>query len=141
EDALHTLWGPILHSSRTTLVYVEGAGQKGETNAVGGAGVFFGTASPLNCAIPVPSGGRRITGDRARLCAIIECLRRVHADTTLAIFCSSKFVIRCLCYDAAEKAQIGWPGVDGDLYKVATHLLASRHAETRFIYVDVKDNN
>nr|GAT42335.1 predicted protein [Mycena chlorophos] len=142
SDALDSLWGPTLATSRATLVYVEGyIPPKSQTSRVPGAGIFFGSGSALNCALPVPSATQKMTADSARICAIIDCLRKTHSDTTLVIFCSSKQVIRKLCYEAANYSQLGWPGPDGSLYRIAVSLLSDRHAETRFVFVDVKDKN
>ncbi|KAJ7108086.1 hypothetical protein C8R44DRAFT_582406, partial [Mycena epipterygia] len=104
-----------------------------------GAGIFFGTESTSNLALRVP-GPDHLTADRARLFAIHEALRLAASDRSLVIFCTSKMIIRVLCYSAANTA-LGWPGLNRDLFKSVVKMLSARHAGTRFVYVDSKENN
>ncbi|KAJ6455307.1 hypothetical protein C8R47DRAFT_996784, partial [Mycena vitilis] len=137
DQALESLWGPLCASSPSTYVYVEGIGSK---TAAAGAGVFFGPSSALNLSLVVP-GPYLGTADRARIFAIHETLLPVSPDTTLVIYCSSKLVIRQLCYSAAKNLTLGWPGHNGDLFKDTIKLLASRHARTCFVHIDSNSEN
>ncbi|KAJ7094862.1 hypothetical protein C8R44DRAFT_535318, partial [Mycena epipterygia] len=81
-----------------------------------------------NSCYKVPGPGKP-TADRGRIYAIYEALCRVDSDKTLVIFCTSKMVIRQLCFAAAKRIALGWPGPNGDIYKAAVSLLAKRHAK------------
>ncbi|KAJ7602090.1 hypothetical protein DFH06DRAFT_1024240 [Mycena polygramma] len=137
DQALNSLWGPLCTNSPSTYVYVEGIGSK---TAAAGAGVFFGPSSPMNLSLVVP-GPYFGTADRARVFAIHETLLAVSPGTTLVIFCSSKLVIRQLCYSAPKNLTLGWPGRDSDLFKDTIKLLASRHARTCFVHIDSNSDN
>ena len=113
---------------------------KGNKNGPSGAAVFFGADLASNISVRVPGPGR-MSADRARLFAIHESLRSLPSDKSLVIFCTSKRIIRQLCYSAASNTALGWPGASGDIFKAVVKLLAARHAETRFVYVDSKENN
>jgi hypothetical protein len=110
DEALESLWGQVLCNSPPAYIYVEGVAAKGN-NKTGssGAGIFFGLGSPSNRALRVPGPGR-LSADRARLFAIHEALRLSHSDKSLVIFCTSKMIIRQLCYYAAKNTALGWPG-------------------------------
>ncbi|KAJ7150528.1 hypothetical protein C8R43DRAFT_837214, partial [Mycena crocata] len=105
-----------------------------------GAGIFHGSGSALNLALRVP-GPERLNADRARLFAIHEAVRLAPSDKTLVIFCTSKMIIRQLCYSAAKNMALGWPGSNGDLFKSLIKMLAARHAATHFVHVDPKKDN
>ncbi|KAF8206620.1 hypothetical protein K438DRAFT_1494585, partial [Mycena galopus ATCC 62051] len=94
-----------------------------------GAGLFFRPGSSWNAALKVP-GPARLTADRARIFAIHEAVRIAPTDWTLLVFCTSKMIIRQICFLAAKNSQLGWPGQNGDLFKSLVGLLASRKAET-----------
>ncbi|KAJ7883056.1 hypothetical protein B0H13DRAFT_1572074, partial [Mycena leptocephala] len=113
-------------------IYVEGVAAKGN-NKTGssGAGIFFGPGSVSNKGLRVP----------ARLFAIHEALQSIPCDKTLVIFCTSKMIIRILCYSAAKNTTLGWPGSNGDLFKSVVKLLAGRHAGTFVVLVDTKEDN
>jgi hypothetical protein len=64
-----------------------------------------------------------------------------HSDKSLVIFCTSKMIIRQLCYSAVKNTALGWPGCNGDLFKSIVKMMASRHASTRFVYVQSNENN
>ncbi|KAJ7086191.1 hypothetical protein C8R44DRAFT_650900, partial [Mycena epipterygia] len=132
DEALNSLWGPVTMQSPSIYVYVEGIGSK---KASAGAGIFFGLFSPLNISCTVP-GPQFATADRARIFAIYQTLLAVSPMTSLVIFCTSKMVIRQLCYSAANKMTLGWPGANGDIFKATIKLLAARHARTCFVHVD-----
>jgi hypothetical protein len=91
EEALKSLWGPVLVQSIPLHIYVEGASSK--NNKCGGAGIFFGPDSSQNKSLNVP-GPERLTADRARLFAIHEAVFAVPEDKSLLIFCTSKMIIR-----------------------------------------------
>ncbi|KAJ7208419.1 hypothetical protein B0H12DRAFT_1034272, partial [Mycena haematopus] len=74
-------------------------------NKQAGAGVFFGPDSPHNIAVKVPGPGR-LTADRGKLYAIYETLCNAPDDKTLLIFCTSKMIIRQICYMAAKNDQL-----------------------------------
>ncbi|KAJ7085347.1 hypothetical protein C8R43DRAFT_909221, partial [Mycena crocata] len=137
DEALVSLWGPVTTHSAPTYVYVEGVGSK---TAAAGAGIFFGIGASQNQSVVVP-GPHFGTAERARIFAIHETLRTVSPTTTLVIFCTSKAVIRQLCYSAASNMALGWPGSNGDLFKSTVKLLASRHAQTCFVHIDSNDTN
>ncbi|KAJ7688064.1 hypothetical protein B0H17DRAFT_1203256 [Mycena rosella] len=122
DEALDSLWGVVSVQSPSTHVYVEGVVSK---TAAAGAGIFFGTLSPLNSSLLVP-GPHFGTADRARIFSIHETLRTVAPTTTLS---------------AANNMMLGWPGPNGDIYKATIKLLASRHAETCFVHVDSNTDN
>ncbi|KAJ6558935.1 hypothetical protein B0H10DRAFT_1664712, partial [Mycena sp. CBHHK59/15] len=140
DEALESLWGPVLCESAPTHIYIEGVAAKGSTKNPSGAGLFYGPDSPLNLAVRVP-GPERLTADRARLFAIHEAVRRAPSDQTLLLFCTSKMILRQLCYSAAKNTALGWPGNNGDIYKSLVKLLAARHAATRFVYIESKEDN
>ncbi|KAJ7127265.1 hypothetical protein C8R43DRAFT_820982, partial [Mycena crocata] len=121
-------------------IYVEGAAPGAARTKSAGAGIFFGPGSPLNAARKVPGPGRA-TADRARIYAIHEALQLVDSDKTVLLFCTSKMVIRQLCYAAAKNMALGWPGTNGDLFKATVKLLATRHGQTIFVHVETKANN
>ncbi|KAF8187333.1 hypothetical protein K438DRAFT_1456075, partial [Mycena galopus ATCC 62051] len=103
--------------------------------ASAGAGVFFGLSSPYNLALAVP-GPEPSTADRARIFAIHEALLRAPGTTRLVIFCTSKLVIRQLCYAVPKNLALGWPGANGDIFKDTIKLLAARQARTCFVHVE-----
>ncbi|KAJ7124046.1 hypothetical protein C8R43DRAFT_899199, partial [Mycena crocata] len=140
DQALDSLWGPLLVESPPVQIYVEGASAKGNTSGPAGAGIFFGPHSELNRSLRLPGPGR-LTADRARLFAIHEAVRLVPEDKSLLIFCTSKMIICVLCYSAAKISQLGWPGKNGDFFKAIVKLLASRRADTCFVHVESKANN
>ncbi|KAJ6537181.1 hypothetical protein B0H19DRAFT_962725, partial [Mycena capillaripes] len=72
---------------------------------------------------------------------IHETLLAVPPTTSLVVFCSSKMVIRQLCYSAARNMTLGWPGPNGDLFKDTVKLLAARHARTCFVHIDSNSGN
>ncbi|KAJ7061769.1 hypothetical protein C8F01DRAFT_966436, partial [Mycena amicta] len=119
-------------------IYIEGAA--GKSGSVAGAGLYFGPLSYSNASLPVPGPGK-MTADRARVYAIFKALQRVNPDTTTVIYCTSKLIIRQLCYSAADNSAIGWPGQNGDIYKATTQALAKRHAQTFFVFVPPKSKN
>ncbi|KAJ7185042.1 hypothetical protein C8R46DRAFT_883480, partial [Mycena filopes] len=121
-------------------IYVEGVAPGTVRTKSSGAGIYLGKDSPLNTSVKVPGPGRA-TSDRACIYAIHEAVQQVPSDRTLVIFCSSKTVIRQLCYCAARNMAIGWPGSNGDIFKSTIGLLAARHARTTFVHVDKKDKN
>ncbi|KAJ7166625.1 hypothetical protein C8R46DRAFT_899469, partial [Mycena filopes] len=127
DEALESLWGPVLATSIPLQVYAEGACAKGKNNSAAGAGIFFHRGSPLNTALRVPGPGR-LTADRARIFAIHEAIRRTPTDQNLLVFCTSKMIVRQFCYLAAKNSQLGWPGNNGDLFKSTVRLLAAREA-------------
>ncbi|KAJ7158972.1 hypothetical protein C8R43DRAFT_882080 [Mycena crocata] len=137
DEALLSLWGPITEQSASTYVYVEGVGSK---IAAAGAGVFFGIGATQNLSLVVPGPYFR-TAERVRIFAIHETLRTVSPMSGLVIFCTSKAVIRQLCYSAASNITLGWPGPNGDIFKSTVKLLSSRHAQTCFVHVDSNDTN
>ncbi|KAJ7118480.1 hypothetical protein C8R43DRAFT_880524, partial [Mycena crocata] len=140
DEALESLWGPIFCESAATNIYVEGVAAQGAKKGPSGAGIFYGSGSVSNVAVRVP-GPERLTADRARLFAIHEAVRLAPGDKSLVIFCTSKMIIRQLCYSAAKNMALGWPGPNGDLFKSLVAMLAARHASTRFVYVDTKQDN
>ncbi|KAJ7149465.1 hypothetical protein C8R43DRAFT_887912, partial [Mycena crocata] len=140
DEALESLWGPILCDTTATHIYVEGVASQGTRKGPSGAGIFYGSISSSNLAVRVP-GPERLTADRARLFAIHEAVRLAPGDKTLIIFCTSKMIVRQLCYSAAKNMALGWPGCNGDLFKSLVKMLAARHAGTRFVYVDTKSDN
>ncbi|KAJ7606758.1 hypothetical protein DFH06DRAFT_901134, partial [Mycena polygramma] len=75
------------------------------------------------------------------LFAIHEAIQSVPTDKTVLLFCTSKMIIRQLCYSAAKNTQLGWPGRNGDLFKSIIGLLVQREADTCFVHIDSKDNN
>ncbi|KAJ7141624.1 hypothetical protein C8R46DRAFT_921118, partial [Mycena filopes] len=137
DEALASLWGPTFAESRPTYVYVEGVGSK---TTAAGAGIFYGpdAASNRSFVVPGPNFG---TADRARLCAIHNTLCITEPTTTLVIFCSSKALIRQLCYSAAKNSSLGWPGPNSDVFKDIVRLLGRRHARTSFVHVDSRSGN
>ncbi|KAJ7040077.1 hypothetical protein C8F04DRAFT_890919, partial [Mycena alexandri] len=139
-EALDSLWGFTQVDSPPTHIYVEGVAAKGKKPGPGGAGIFFGLDSPLNMALAVP-GPENVNADRARLFAIHEAIQQVPEDRSLLLFCTSKMIIRQLCYSAAKNMQLGWPGRNGDIFKAVVDLLASRGARTCFVFLDSKANN
>ncbi|KAJ6557459.1 hypothetical protein B0H19DRAFT_872703, partial [Mycena capillaripes] len=112
-------------------IYVEGAAPGSVRTKCAGAGVCFGIGSALNACIKVPGPGKP-TANRGRIFAIPEALRKVDSDKTVALFCTSKMVIRQLCYAAAKKMSIGWPSANGDIFKDTVLLLEKRHGQTMF---------
>ncbi|KAJ6555928.1 hypothetical protein B0H19DRAFT_1071072 [Mycena capillaripes] len=42
---------------------------------------------------------------------------------------------------SAKNNVLGWPGSNGDLFKAVVKSLATRHAQTRFVYVQSKENS
>ncbi|KAF8207461.1 hypothetical protein K438DRAFT_1497185, partial [Mycena galopus ATCC 62051] len=112
-------------------VYVEGAPTSGKPTGPAGAGLFFRLRSPWNATLKVP-GPARLTADRARIFAIHEAVRMTPTDRCLLVFCTSKMIIRQICFQAAKSTQLGWPGQNGDLFKSLVGLLG-RKAETCFV--------
>ncbi|KAJ7124705.1 hypothetical protein C8R46DRAFT_927826, partial [Mycena filopes] len=137
DEALDALWGPILADSPSIYIYVEGV-RSHKLSA--GAGVFFGPLSPSNMSLAVP-GPEPGTADRARIFAIHQVLQRISPTVRLVIFCTSKSVIRQLCYAPAKNMALGWPGPNGDIFKATVKLLAARHARTCFVYVETNADN
>ncbi|KAJ6455291.1 hypothetical protein C8R47DRAFT_1039455, partial [Mycena vitilis] len=141
DEALESLWGPTLCVSAPIHIYVEGVAAKGNNmTCPSGAGIFFGPCSKSNTALRVPGPGR-LSADRARLFAIHEAIRCAPPEKTLVIFCTSKMIIRQLCFSAAKNTALGWPGSNGDLFKSTVKILAARHARTSFVHVDTRENN
>ncbi|KAJ7077516.1 hypothetical protein B0H15DRAFT_789639, partial [Mycena belliarum] len=137
ESALKSLWGPVLAKSVPVQVYVEGASAKGKK---AGAGIFFRSESPLNMSLTVP-GPERLSADRARLFAIHEAVQLIPSDKNILVFCTSKMIIRQICYSAAKNTQLGWPGNNGDIFKSLVKLLAARNASTCFVHVESRADN
>ncbi|KAF8200566.1 hypothetical protein K438DRAFT_1436781, partial [Mycena galopus ATCC 62051] len=137
---LASLWGPVLVESIPVQVYVEGACTRGKKTGPAGAAIYFQEKSPLNVALKVPGPGS-LTADRARIFAIHEAVHAAPADKNLLVFCTSKMIIRQICFLAAKNTQLGWPGQNGDLFKSIVNLLASRKAETCFVHINSKANN
>ncbi|KAJ7020841.1 hypothetical protein C8F04DRAFT_973587, partial [Mycena alexandri] len=131
-QALDSLWGPISAKGSGSYVYVEGIGSK--TNAAG-AGIFFGPNSSLNLSLVVP-GPNYGTAERARIFAIHQVLVNASPAADVVIFCTSKAIVRQLCYSAAKNMNLGWPGQNSDIFKDTIKLLASRHARTTFVHVE-----
>ncbi|KAJ7153958.1 hypothetical protein C8R43DRAFT_824971, partial [Mycena crocata] len=121
-------------------IYIEGASPGSVRTKSAGAGIYFGPGSPLNMSLKVP-GPDRPTADRARIYAIHQAIQNVDSDKTVLIFCTSKLVIRQLCYSAAQNMSIGWPGHNGDIFKDTVRLLAGRHGQTILVHVEAKANN
>jgi hypothetical protein len=48
DEALESLWGPVLCESPPVHVYIEGVAAKGNKSGPSGAGIFFGRASASN---------------------------------------------------------------------------------------------
>ncbi|KAJ6537552.1 hypothetical protein DFH09DRAFT_930715, partial [Mycena vulgaris] len=140
DEALVSLYGPVLSETPPVQIYVEGAAPGGIRTKSAGAGIYFGLDSTLNRSLKVPGPGRP-SSDRARVYAIYEALREVDPDRSILMYCTSKAVIRLLCYAAASKIALGWPGANGDLFKSTVSLLANRHAQTTFIHLDSKGKN
>jgi hypothetical protein len=141
DEALESLWGPVQTLSSPIHIYVEGVAAKGNSKTgSSGAGIFFGPGSTSNKGLRVPGPGH-LSADRARLFAIHEALQIIPSDKTIVMFCTSKMIIRILCYSAAKNTSLGWPGSNGDLFKSVVKLLARRHAGTFFVLVDTKDDN
>jgi hypothetical protein len=141
DEALESLWGPVQCASSPIHIYVEGLAAKGN-NKTGssGTGIFFGPGSASNKGLRVPGPGH-LSADRARLFAIHAALQSTPCDKTLVIFCTSKMIIRILCYSAAKNTTLGWPGSNGDLFKSVVKLLAGRRAGTCFVFVNTKEDN
>ncbi|KAJ7155020.1 hypothetical protein C8R46DRAFT_1296065, partial [Mycena filopes] len=137
SDALDSLWGPVHAESASSYIYVEGVGSK---TTAAGAGIVFGRSSSLDSSLVVP-GPNFGTAERARIFAIREALLKVSPHTQLVIFCTSKAIIRQLCYNAAKNSTLGWPGANADIFKDTIKLLSSRHARTSFVYVDANSGN
>ncbi|KAJ7116282.1 hypothetical protein C8R43DRAFT_902452 [Mycena crocata] len=140
DEALESLWGPVLCESAPTHIYVEGVAAQGAKKGPSGAGIFYGFDSASNLALRVP-GPERLTSDRAKLFAIHEAIRLAPSDKSLVVFCTSKMIIRQLCYSAAKNVALGWPGSNADIFKSVVKMLAARHAATRFVHVDTKKDN
>jgi hypothetical protein len=140
DKALNSIYGPVLSHSPPIHIYVEGAAPGPVRTKSAGAGICFGIGSALNACVKVPGPGKP-TADRGRIFAIHEALQKVEPDQTLVIFCTSKMVIRQLCYAAAKKMAIGWPGPNGDLFKDTVLLLGKRHGRTTFVHVESKAKN
>jgi ribonuclease HI len=137
DEALDSLWGPTLCESKPIHIYVEGVAARDSKTGPSGAGIVFGLGAASNRALRVP-GPERLTADRARLFAIHEAIHFSPSDKTLIIFCTSKMIIRQLCYVAARNSTLGWPGSKGDLFKAVIKMLAARHAATCFVFMDSK---
>ncbi|KAJ6549956.1 hypothetical protein B0H19DRAFT_855825, partial [Mycena capillaripes] len=135
EQALNSLYGPVVSQSSPIHIHVEGAAPGSVRTKSEGAGVCFGIGSALNTCPGKP------TADRGRNFAIHEALRKVDSDKTVVIFCTSKMVIRHLCYAAAKNMSIGWPGANGDVFKDTVLLLTKRHGQTTFVHMDSKAKN
>ncbi|KAF8137899.1 hypothetical protein K438DRAFT_1638901 [Mycena galopus ATCC 62051] len=140
EQAFHSLYGPILSQSPPVHIYVEGAAPGSVRTKSAGAGICFRLGSPANTCIKVPGPGKP-TADRGRIFAIHETLREVEGDETLVIFCTSKMIIRQLCYAAAKKMSLGLPGPNGDIFKDTVLLLAKRRGQTTFVHTESKAQN
>ncbi|KAJ6559759.1 hypothetical protein B0H19DRAFT_945457, partial [Mycena capillaripes] len=140
DKAVNLLYGPVLSQSPPIQVYVEGAAPGSVRTKSAGAGVCFGIGSSLNTCLKVPGPGKP-TADRGRIFGIHAALRKVDSDKTLVIFCTSKMIIRQLCYAAAKKTALGWPGPNGDIFKDTVNLLAQRHGRTTFVHVESKAKN
>ncbi|KAJ7050602.1 hypothetical protein C8F01DRAFT_925296, partial [Mycena amicta] len=138
EQALRSLWGPVLAISTPTHIYIEGMVRNGGRTA--GAGIYLGDLSYSNKSLQVPGPGK-LTADRARLYAIYKALQIEHLDTTVIIYCTSKLVIRQLCYHAARNSAIGWPAENVDVYKAIVQMLSRRHAETFFVFLNSRPGN
>jgi hypothetical protein len=139
DEALRSLWGPVLADSIPIQFYVEGASAKGNKTRAG-AGIFLGSDSPFNIALQVPGPGQ-LSADRGRLFAIHEAIRMAPPNKSVLVFCTSKMIIRQLCYSAAKNSQLGWPGQNGDIFKSIVQLLAARKTETGFMFIESKANN
>jgi ribonuclease HI len=137
DQALDSFWGPVLAETIHTHIYIEGAYFE---NKSAGSGIYFGPASPMNTCLLLPTS-ERPTADLARLVAIQEAVTMVPPDRSLLIFCTSKYVIRQLCYSTAKNNSLGWPGKNGEAFKSVAKLLASRHGTTCFVYVESTVNN
>jgi ribonuclease HI len=137
DQALDSLYGFPLTITRPTHIYVEGAVNAPPHTA--GAGIFCGPGSPMNLSLSVPGPGR-LTADRARLFGVHEAVKLAPSDTTL-VFCTSKMIIRQLCYSAAKNMSLGWPGANPDIFKALVKLLTKRHAQTCFVHVESKAIN
>ncbi|KAJ6478927.1 hypothetical protein C8R45DRAFT_833124 [Mycena sanguinolenta] len=140
DEALESLWGPVLCEYTPTHIYVEAVAAKGSKKGPSSAELFYREGSPQNSALRGP-GPERLTANRARLFAIHEAVRMAPSDQGLLIFCTSKMIIRQLCYSAAKNTVLGWPGNNGDIFKSLVQLLAAHHVCTRFVYVDSKEDN
>ncbi|KAJ6548911.1 hypothetical protein B0H19DRAFT_862224, partial [Mycena capillaripes] len=137
---LNSLWGPTVVDSPPTQIYIEGTAAKGNKPSSARAGIFFGPDSPLNMALAVP-GPEPANADRAKLFAMHEAIQQVPKNRSILLFCTSKMIIRQLCYSAAKNMQLGWPGRNGDIFKAVVNLLAKRQARTCLVFVDSKSNN
>ncbi|KAJ7071674.1 hypothetical protein C8F01DRAFT_974327, partial [Mycena amicta] len=132
-QALKSLWGPVSVQSNPVHVYVAGVSSKKGS----GAAIFFGPGSPRNLSLSVPGPYSKTSiSQRAHLYAIYEALQAIEPNKTLIIYCMSKQVIRDICYTAAERIQLGWPGSNRDIYLAIVDLLSHRHATTCFVHVD-----
>jgi hypothetical protein len=98
DQALDSFWGPVLAETIPTHIYIEGAYFK---NKSAGGGIYFGPGSPMNTKLLL-SMLERPTADLARLVAIQEAVTMVPPDRSLLIFCTSKYMIRQLCYSTAK---------------------------------------
>ncbi|KAJ7181844.1 hypothetical protein C8R46DRAFT_885324, partial [Mycena filopes] len=137
EQALQSLYGPVFSQTPAIHIYVEGVAPKAVRTKSAGAGVCFAIGSTSNFSAKVPGPGRP-TADRGR---IYEALKAVPPDKTLVIYCTSKMIIRQLCYGAAEKISLGWPGPNGDIFKDTVALLRQRHGQTTLVHVESKAKN
>ncbi|KAJ7731019.1 hypothetical protein B0H16DRAFT_1239258, partial [Mycena metata] len=138
DEALESLWGPLLCDSAPIAVYVEGVAAKGSKTS---AGIFYGPGSKYNQALRVPGPGH-MSADRARLFAIYQTLLRAPSDKSLLIFCTSKMIdypttLLCCCLE--QYAGLGRS--NGDLFKAVFQLLAARHGGIRFVHVGTKEDN
>ncbi|KAJ6603332.1 hypothetical protein DFH09DRAFT_899057, partial [Mycena vulgaris] len=140
DEALTALYGPVLAESPPIQIYVEGAAPGTIRTKSAGAGVCFGLGSPENISLKVPRPGLP-TADRSRLYAIHEVVRIMNPDKKLVIFCTSKMVIKQLCYATANKVALGCPGPNGDIFKDTVSLIAKRHGQTILVYVESKADN
>jgi hypothetical protein len=98
DQALDSFWGPVLAETIPTHIYIEGTYFK---NKSAGGGIYFGPGSPMNTKLLL-SMLERPTADLARLVAIQEAVTMVPPDRSLLIFCTSKYMIRQLCYSTAK---------------------------------------
>jgi ribonuclease HI len=99
---------------------------------------FFKCLLPFPCSLAQTVNGNEMVG---ALFAIHEALQKVESDKILVIFCTSKMVIHQLCYAAAKKLAIGWPGPNGDIFKDTVLLLRKRHGRTTLVHIESKAGN
>ncbi|KAJ3874970.1 hypothetical protein F5051DRAFT_334741, partial [Lentinula edodes] len=133
-EAIDTLYGPVYADNGGIVVYLTASSRRDDMGSPQAAfSLFWGENSENNVSFRIQTVPKP-TINRALLSAMIPALQIANRlpERTLHINVTSEYLVRSLCYWAADNAEHAWDCAHSDILKVVVSHLCTRVAAVEF---------